>query len=232
MPTFTYVPDYPVTEATTLRLRTATYGSYEERLAYGLFTIVDTWSLKFGSRNATDHANILSFLESAAGSTPFTWTTPFGETAQFLCSDWQSTLDSCALSTVSASFVLANTAAGPNIVAPAAPTGAFTYVPDFGASQKYDTKVRSTEFGDGYKQTATFGLYPQDIEWPLTFANRTNAERDAIRTYLRGARGQTAFTWTTPYGVTGKFVCTEWRTDYAGYNNNTINATLRRVFEP
>jgi phage-related protein len=231
MTTFTYTPDFPATETTTLRLRTSNYGSYEERLAYGLFTIIDTWSISFGSRNSTDHANILSFLEAAGGTTPFTWTTPFGDTAQFLCADWQSTLDSCNLSTVSASFVLANTSAGPNITTPSAPTGAFTYIPDFGASQQYDTKAKQIELGDGYKQAVTFGLYPQQIEWPLTFANRTNTERDAIRTYLRGARGQTAFTWTTPYGTTAKFVCAEWRTAYASYNNNTINATFRRVFE-
>lgn len=231
MPTFTYTPDFPATEATTLRLLTSDLGTYEERLAYGVFTLIDTWSLSFNSRNATDHAAILSFLETSGGAIPFTWTTPFGETAQFLCPEWQSTLDSCNLSSISASFVLANTAAGPNVATPAPPSGSFSYTPDFGASQKYNTNVKQLVLGDGYKQAVTFGLYPQQIEWPLTFANRTNAERDAIRTYLRGARGQTAFTWTTPYGTTGKFVCTEWKTDYAGFNNNTINATLRRVFE-
>jgi phage-related protein len=232
MATFAYTPDFPVSETTTLRLRTVAYGNYEKRLADGLYTIVDTWALSFSARDSTDRNAILSFLEASAGATPFTWTTPLGETAQFLCSEWESTLDSCYLNTISANFVLAYTPEGPNLAAPAAPTTAFTYVPDFGASQKYNTKVKSLAFGDGYKQTLTYGLHPEQIEWPLTFSSRTNTERDAIRTYLRGARGQTSFAWTTPYGTTDKFVCTEWKTDYLSYNNNTINATLRRVFEP
>lgn len=232
MTTFTYVPDFPATENTTLRLRTVRYGTTEERLAYGLNTIVDTWAVRFSGRSATDRNGILSFLSAAAGATPFTWTTPFGETAQFLCFDWESTLDSCGLNSVSANFVLTYTPEGPNLTAPAAPSSAFTYAAEFGASQKYTSNTKQINFGDGYKQVLSYGTHPEQIEWPLTFANRTNAERDAIRTYLRGAKGETGFTWTTPYGTTDKFVCNEWKTDYISYNNNTINATFRRVFEP
>jgi phage-related protein len=229
--TFTYTPDFPATETTTLSLHTSAYGNYEQRLAPDIYTLIDTWSIKFSGRTATDRDAILSFLSSSAGLTPFTWTTPFGETGQFLCAEWDTTLDSCALSTVSATFASTYTPDGPNIAGPPAPTGAFTHIPNFGASQKYATGAKSFAFGDGYKQPSAFGLHPEQIEWPLTFSERTNVERTAIREFLRGARGQTAFAWTPPYGTTAKYVCTTWKTDYMGYNNNTTNATLRRVFE-
>lgn len=232
MATLTYTADFPVTETTSIRLRTTRLGNTEERLAYGVFVLVDTWSVKFSARTAADRDGLLAFFEARAGAEPFIWTTPFGETAQFLCPTWDSSIDSCYLNTVSASLLLVNTPAGPNLTAPAPPTTAFAYLPDFAASQKYDTKARSITFGDGYAQTLTMGFNPQDVGWQLTFSQRTNAERDLIRSYLRGARGEDAFSWTPPYGTSGKFVCSEWKTDYISYNNNTINATFREVYEP
>jgi phage-related protein len=232
MPTFTYTADFPVSETTTLLTRTVARGNAEERLAYGLYVLVDTWAVRFSARTGTDRDGILAFFEARNGTEPFTWLTPFGDTAQFICPTWDTSLDSCFLNTVSASFVLVNTAAGPNLVAPAAPSTAFSYLPDFGLSQKYDSNAKPISFGDGYSQRLTFGTHPEKIEWQLGFSQRTNAERDLIRTYLRGAKGQTAFSWTPPYGSAAKFVCSEWKTDYLSYNNNTVNATFRRVFEP
>lgn len=232
MTTFTYVADFPVTETTTLTTRSVTYGTAEERLAYGLHVLVDTWAVKFAARTAADRDGILAFLEARGGTEPFTWLTPFGDTAQFLCPTWDSSIDSCLLSTVGASFILVNTATGPNLTAPAPPSTAFTYLPDFGTSQKYDTRVKRIPFGDGYSQQITYGIHPEQVDWQLTFSQRTNSERDAIRTYLRGAKGELAFSWTPPYGTAGKYVCTEWKTDYVNFNNNTINATFKQVFEP
>lgn len=232
MTTFTYTADFPVSETTTLLTRTVARGTTEERLAYGLHVLVDTWAVRFSARTAADRDAIIAFFEAQGGTTPFTWVTPFGDTAQFICQSWDTSLDSCLLNTISASFILVNTAAGPNLVAPPTPSTAFTYLPDFGLSQKYDTKSRVISFGDGYSQFLTKGLNQQKSEWQLTFSQRTNTERDLIRAYLRGAKGETAFSWTPPYGSAGKFVCSEWKTDYTSYNNNTLNATFRQVFEP
>lgn len=232
MTTFTYTADFPVSETTTLLTRTVARGTTEQRLAYGLRVLVDTWAVRFSARTAADRNAISGFFEAQGGTTPFTWVTPFGDTAQFICQSWDTSLDSCFLNTISASFVLVNTAAGPNLVAPPTPSTAFTYLPDFGTSQKYDTKPKLINFGDGYTQRLSFGTHAEQVEWQLPFSQRTNAERDLIRAYLRGAKGETAFSWTPPYGSAGKFVCSEWKTDYASYNNNTINATFRKVFEP
>ena len=233
MATFTYVPDFPASESSAPRVNRNAVPSYEQRTTFGIFEQFDTWDLTFSARTATERDDIYAFLEGEGGTTPFTWETPFGETASFVCSKWDTTLDSCNLNTVRASFESQYLPGGPNFTTPAAPTTAFSYVPEFAAQHSYDSNAQVTNFGDGYRQRITFGLQPQQEEWRLTFSNRSNAERDLIRAYLRGAKGVDSFLWTDPRSTqTVKFVCAQWNVEYSGFNNNEIQATFRRVYEP
>lgn len=233
MATFTYVPDFPVQESTTPRASRLVYPSYEQRTTFGINPLQDSWNLTFSGRTAADRDGIYAFLQTRAGTEPFQWETPFGETGTFICSSWDTTLDSCNYSTITATFELQYVPSGPNLTLPAAPSTAFSYVPEFSAQQSFDTKARTAAFGDGYRQRVVFGLQPQEESWRLSFQSRTNAQRGQIRDYLRGAKGVTAFTWTDPRsGQAAKFVCSEWSTEYVNFNNNNIEATFRRVFEP
>ena len=232
MSTFTYVADYPVEERSQPRVREYSTATYSQRAPDGIQLLRDTWSVTFSARDDTDRNGILSFFEALNGTDSFQWTTPFNETAQFLCPDWDVSLDFCGLSTVSATFVLTYVPGQTNLSDTAAPSTAFTYIPEFTAQQTYKSRTKQITFGDGYTQRLSFGLHPQQESWSLTFNNRTNAQRDLIRTYLRGAAQISSFTWQTPLGATEQFVCKDWTVRYNNYNNSSIRAEFERVFEP
>jgi len=108
----------------------------------------------------------------------------------------------------------------------------FTYIPDFEASESSRPVVRRVQFGDGYEQRVTFGLHNQPVEWQLTFANRTDTERNNILSFLEARGAVESFDWTPPYGSAAKWVCDEWSTTLVAANINTIQAKFRQVFEP
>ncbi len=231
--TFTFTPDFPCTESSAPRVNRMAALSAEQRATFGINAQEDKWDLSFSALTATTRNGIFSYLEARRGAVPFTWTTPFGETASFVCADWTTALESCNFSSIRASFELQYVAGGPNLTTPAAPTTAFSFVPDFTADLTYEGQAKTMAFGEGYRQRFTFGLQAQSESWRLQFRNRSNAERTLIRNYLRGARGVQAFQWTDPRsGVTGRYVCSEWSIEYRRFNNNNIEATFRRVFEP
>lgn len=228
--TFTTTPDFPVEERSTPRFRRVDLGNYTQQRPDGINLYTDTWPLRFSAKSDADRSTILSYLEARNGVTPFQWTTPFGETAQFICSEWETSLDYCGLSTVSATFTNIYVPGASNLPTVSAPVTAFTWIPEFSASRKYNARPKVMQFGDGYAHNLRFGLNPQEDSWSLTFDNRTNAERDAIRAYLRGTANTSFFTWQTPLGLTAQFTCQEWSTRYTAYNNNSISATFTRVF--
>lgn len=233
MATFTYTPDRPATESSQPRVSQTRLGAYEQRTTFGINPFRDTWSLSFTNRSTSDIAGIIAFLKARDGLETFEWTTPFSETAQFICTDWNARLESCDYRTVEAEFELRYEPGQTNIATPAGTATTFTWIPDFTADQSYQSNTQTFQFGEGYTKRLKFGLNAQTEAWNLQFRNRTNTERDAIRTFLRQARGSTAFTWTDPLtAADGKYVCAEWSTTYNNHNNNDLQMTLRRVFEP
>lgn len=108
----------------------------------------------------------------------------------------------------------------------------FTWTPSFEATEASRPRVRKATFGDGYEQRVTFGLNANPKEWSLTFAERTDAERDAITAFLDLRAGVESFDWTPPRGSAGKYVCEEWQVTLRACNFNTIQAKFRQVYEP
>lgn len=108
----------------------------------------------------------------------------------------------------------------------------FTYTPSFDATESSKPRARKFQAGDGYEQRIRFGLHTDPKEWSLTFANRTDTERDNILTFLEARGGVESFDWTPPRGTAGKYVCEEWQTTLSSCNNNQIQAIFREVFEP
>lgn len=232
MATFTYTPDRPATESCQPRANQVRLGTYEQRITFGINPFRDTWSLTFTNRSTSDIAGIIAFLKARDGLETFEWTTPFSETAQFICTEWNARLESCNYRTVEAEFELRYEPGATNIATPLGTPLAFTWIPDFTADQSYATNARTFEFGDGYTKRVKFGINAQTEQWSLQFRNRTNAERDEIRTFLRQMRGKASFQWTDPLtSVTSSYVCGEWSTQYNNHNNNDIQASFRRVFE-
>jgi len=233
MAAFAFSVDFPASESSAPRVNKADFGGYEQRVTHGLNPLVENWSIQLGSRTLTEIRAASIFLENQRGTTPFTWTTPFGETGQFVCSEWSARPESLNLLTLTAEFVLTYVPGQSNITKPAAPGSAFAYCHDLASSRQSDSNSKLVQFGDGYAQRVTMGLNPQTTIHNLSFLSRSNSERDLIRAYFRGAAGVQAFTWTDPQtGATGKYVCQDWSITYNNFNNNNIQAKFRQVFEP
>ena len=86
----------------------------------------------------------------------------------------------------------------------------FSYTPDFNAIESQRPRVRTVKFGDGYEQRLAYGLNTNPVEWRLTFANRTDTERDNITNFLEARNAAESFDWTPPGGSAAKWVCDEW----------------------
>ena len=108
----------------------------------------------------------------------------------------------------------------------------FAYTPSFDATEVSKPRVRKFSAGEGYEHRIRFGLNTNPKEWSLTFANRTDTERDAILAFLDARGGVESFDWTPPRGTAGKYVCEEWQTVLSNCNNNQIRATFSQKFEP
>jgi len=233
MPTFLHTPAFGASESSSPRASVVALGTYQQRLTFGINPFRDSWAVRFPARTTPIRDQIYAFLSGLGGTAPFTWTTPFGETAQFVCPKWDMALDSCALSTIETTFDLQYVPGLSNLATPAAPTTAFTWAVDFAASKSYESTARTLPLGESYTQRLVSGLSSQKEEWRVALNNRTNAERDAIRTFLRGARGVSSFVWANPIALsTEKYTCSKWTITYESYNNNNIQATFERVFEP
>ena len=108
----------------------------------------------------------------------------------------------------------------------------FSYDPSFSAAEQSAPRNRVVQFGDGYEQRTQLGLQRDPKVWNLTFANRTDTERDNIITFLEDKKATASFTWTPPRGSAGQYVCAEWNLDLSVPNYSTITTTFRQVFEP
>ena len=108
----------------------------------------------------------------------------------------------------------------------------FTFTPSFEATEVSKPRVSKIQYGDGYEMRATFGLNVDPKEWPLTFAERADTERDNILAFFEARGGVESFDWTPPRGTAGKYVCEEWQVSLRSCNFNTIQAKFREVYEP
>jgi phage-related protein len=107
----------------------------------------------------------------------------------------------------------------------------FTFTPSFEAVESSEPRVRKFQAGDGYEQRVRFGLNTDPKQWSLTFANRTDTERDQIAAFLEARGAYESFDWTPPRGTEGKYVCEQWQITLSSCNNNQIRATFREVYE-
>ncbi len=107
----------------------------------------------------------------------------------------------------------------------------FTWIPSIGASLTLKPTVRRAAFGDSYEQRQAFGINTQTEVWALEFRGQTNAQASAIDTFLRARGAVQAFEWTTPSGVSGRFVCDEWSRVVEEPNVESVRATFRQVFD-
>lgn len=106
MATFSYDPEFGAQVAHKPNVRVAKYGDgYEQRLAYGINTSPQNWSLQFNSRSNAEADAIEAFLQARGGAENFDWTPPNGSTSmKFVCREWTRSMDKYNLNSISATF--------------------------------------------------------------------------------------------------------------------------------
>lgn len=106
MATFTHTPDFGAQAAYKPRVRKSQFGDgYEQRMADGINSRPQSWSLQFANRDDSTTASILSFLETRNGVEAFDWTPPNEGTAiKVVCREWTKTVIKNNLNNVAATF--------------------------------------------------------------------------------------------------------------------------------
>jgi phage-related protein len=107
----------------------------------------------------------------------------------------------------------------------------FTWIASTGASLTIRPAVRRVAFGDGYEQRLAFGLNTQPEVWTLEFRSLTTENASAIDAFLRLHGAIRPFDWTTPSGLSGKFICEDWSRSIDEPNIETIRSTFKQVFD-
>jgi len=117
-----------------------------------------------------------------------------------------------------------------------------TLVPDFWWKPSYNTKVSATprvkinQFGNGYQQRIQDGLNTNLLDFQLVFENRSENETVSILHFLHQRNGQQSFIYNLPTiyakstsNLNTRFICPEWISSYASYNNYNIEARFQEV---
>lgn len=106
MPIFNFPISYGSPMAMKPRVLAAKFGDgYEQRTLDGINNKLETWQIQArGLKDATEAATMEAFLRTQAGVTPFTWVTPYGRTALFVCKDWARTPVYSGISNITAKF--------------------------------------------------------------------------------------------------------------------------------
>ena len=108
--------------------------------------------------------------------------------------------------------------------------------PSYAPQLTVNNDVIQVDLGDGYEQRLKRGINSTRRTYSLSFKARTDAVTTNILNFLadptKGDNGAKAFTWTPPYGATGKWVCQNPSVTIISYNLNDIELVFREVFEP
>lgn len=105
MATFTYAPDFGAAKSQQPKVTSVRFGdSYEQRVAIGLNTNPQTWSLSFSMRDDTEAEAIDAFLVARGGAESFDWTPPGGTAGKYICREWSKTIERYNLNTIQAKF--------------------------------------------------------------------------------------------------------------------------------
>lgn len=109
----------------------------------------------------------------------------------------------------------------------------FVWIPAYGAKKKVTSKIRKSEFGDGYSQRTGFGINNQAKEWPLMFDKRTQAEINSIEAFLDSRAEGQSFLWTPPFSnptnETIRVYYEEYETE-ATDGGLTLSTTFKRAY--
>ncbi|MBV1814530.1 phage tail protein [Pseudomonas viridiflava] len=107
----------------------------------------------------------------------------------------------------------------------------FIWPTQHGDAPDISYRVRTSQFGDGYKQQVGDGLNNKLDSYPVTFSG-TQDRVLSIMTFLDRHAGAKAFLWTTPLGQLGLFTCKDPIPTPMGGRIFKLTATFERAFHP
>ena len=103
----------------------------------------------------------------------------------------------------------------------------FIWTPTSGASRTTKPDVNVAKYGDGYEQRVGRGINNMADKWSLKFTTYVSD----VESFLRSHGGQLSFNWTNPFGVSGKYVCREWKVNHLGGFVFDLTCEFEQVFE-
>lgn len=105
MTTFTWTPEFGSSGQATPNVTVNKFGdSYEQRVAQGMNSVKESWSLTFAQRESAEFTAIAAFLVARGGVEAFNWTTPEGNAIVAVCRAWNKLPQKGSRWTVTATF--------------------------------------------------------------------------------------------------------------------------------
>lgn len=115
-------------------------------------------------------------------------------------------------------------------------TSGFFFIPTYSTKIDIANKPFVAKLGDGYEQRSPPGLNTYEKTYNMVFQQRSNGEARAITNYVEDAAGVRCFPIVIPVAAfenqpNQKYVADNIGITTDSYGLNTINATVRRVFD-
>lgn len=107
----------------------------------------------------------------------------------------------------------------------------FTWPTQPGDSPTITYRIRTSQFGEGYKQVSADGPNNKEQSFPITFTGM-KAQAQEIMAFLDRHAGATAFLWTPPLGGVGLYTCVNPVPTPVGGMVYKITATFEQAFMP
>lgn len=107
----------------------------------------------------------------------------------------------------------------------------FAWPTERGSSPEITYRVRTAQFGDGYKQQIGDGPNNKEDSYPITYSGQKYKVLEIMAFFDRHA-GAKAFLWTTPLGQLGLFTCKNPTPTPVGGGVFKLTATFDRAFQP
>ena len=105
--------------------------------------------------------------------------------------------------------------------------------PTFSLEDDRSPRLRETQFGDGYSQTARDGLNHDPSNVPLRWENLTLAEGAVIWDQITGFGGDEPFFYEVPFfGEILKWTCPKYKRSWPQPGHMNIDITLKQSFVP
>ena len=99
-------------------------------------------------------------------------------------------------------------------------------------TKDFGEETKRTKLGDGQSQRFRKGITRAPQQWRLSYADVTDTEAEALRTWFEEKGSLTAFTWTpTGQSIQLKFICLTFNSSPEGFNRNNVSVTIEQVFD-